>query len=154
MYPNRLGGSVCLAVNTSPGFRRNQKGEIGMIGDDVDYSQFPKYHEPVWAADAPIPAIGTRLHECGSRLGPFIVKKYFFEHGYIGLLCELEDPPEWFKKQKKQFPEMTGALCHLFPAEIEELRDDVMPSEEQDRLLKEVVPPRVPFSDKRMVIEF
>jgi hypothetical protein len=36
-----------------------------------------------------------------NRLGFGIVKGYFVEHGWFGMLVELRDPPDWWKKQMK-----------------------------------------------------
>ena len=45
------------------------------------------------------------------------MQKYFVEHGFIGLIVKPNDPPAWYIKQNG-----ADAVCHVFPAETEELR--------------------------------
>jgi len=50
-----------------------------------------------------------------NQLGPATVKGYFIEHGWLGLLCEFHDPPDWWKRQNAKEP---GRLGHIFGTEF------------------------------------
>jgi hypothetical protein len=66
-----------------------------------------------WSHESPPPAIGSRIRVRINNLGPATVTGYFRQDGFLGVLCRLEDPPEWHRKQNNNDP--TG---HVFGAEI------------------------------------
>ena len=89
------------------------------------YTEFEKL---AWASTKAIPAIGSKLNVKINGIGESIVKKYFVEYGFIGMLVTPQNPPAWYIKQNGADSE-----CHVFPAECEELRvlhADGKPNEE------------------------
>lgn len=71
-----------------------------------------------WSADFAPPAIGARVWVNMNDLGPARVVGYFTQHGWLGILADLEAPPAWHKRQNNNNPR-----GHLFGAEILELGD-------------------------------
>lgn len=63
-------------------------------------------------SDNPIPAVGTMLMVKMNGIGKATVLKYFVEHGYIGMIVQPVEPPEWYVKQNG-----ADEPCHVFPAE-------------------------------------
>ena len=78
------------------------------------YTEFEKL---AWVSTKAIPAIGTKLNVKINGIGESIVKKYFVEYGFIGMLVQPLDPPAWYIKQNG-----ADEPCHVYPAETEELR--------------------------------
>lgn len=72
-----------------------------------------------WSGDLPIPKIGEKVRINFNKLGSGIVKGYFIEHGYVGVLVKLDNPPEWKKKQHPPGSKYHG-VAHVFGAEIKE----------------------------------
>lgn len=65
------------------------------------------------------PAIGTRIQVTMNNLGPGTVRGYFTECGWLGLLVEFHEPPQWWVKQNAP----NRPLGHIFgiefkPAEV------------------------------------
>jgi hypothetical protein len=82
-----------------------------------EFSTPPAYVAPVWDhgkvmnPDAvkwshaePPPPIGARIVVTMNKCGPAVVTGYFVEDGWLGLRCDLTDPPEWHVKQNKGNP--------------------------------------------------
>ena len=78
------------------------------------YTEFEKL---AWISTKAIPAIGSKLNVKINGIGESIVKKYFVEYGFIGMLVTPQNPPAWYINQNGE-----GADCHVYPAECEELR--------------------------------
>ena len=78
------------------------------------YTEFEKL---AWISTKAIPAIGSKLNVKINGIGESIVKKYFVEYGFIGMLVTPQNPPAWYISQNGE-----GADCHVYPAECEELR--------------------------------
>ena len=76
------------------------------------------YIEPQWISRKAIPAVGETINVRINSIGASVVKKYFVEHGFLGLLVQPLNPPAWYIKQNG-----ADEPCHVFPAEVEELRD-------------------------------
>lgn len=90
------------------------------------YTEFDKLQ---WVSNKPIPAVGSEVEVKINGIGRSTVLKYFVEHGFIGLVVQPQNPPDWYKNQNKST--LDSALydweeCHVFPAEVLELqvRDD------------------------------
>ena len=49
-----------------------------------------------------------------SKLGPAVVRGYFTESGWLGLLVELSNPPRWWINQKVS----ERNICHIFGPEF------------------------------------
>jgi hypothetical protein len=54
---------------------------------------------PLWSGDGPPPRLGTRILVKMNGLGYGTVRGYFIESGWLGVHVELENPPDWWKKQ-------------------------------------------------------
>tara|TARA_B100000287_G_C20112291_1_gene574871 strand:- start:116 stop:442 length:327 start_codon:yes stop_codon:yes gene_type:complete len=91
----------------------------------ASYTEFEKLQ---WVSDKPIPAIGSEVCVKINGIGRSIVRKYFVEYGFIGLLVQPLSPPDWYIKQNG-----AGEPCHVFPAECLELQvrnEEGQPNEE------------------------
>ena len=77
------------------------------------YTEFEKLN---WVTTKAIPKIGEEVGVKINGIGRSIVKKYFVEHGFIGLLVQPLSPPDWYVKQNG-----ADEPCHVFPAECFEL---------------------------------
>ena len=76
------------------------------------------YIEPQWISRKAVPAVGETINVRINSIGASVVKKYFVEHGFLGLLVQPLNPPAWYIKQNG-----ADEPCHVYPAEVEELRD-------------------------------
>ena len=88
-------------------------------------ASYTEFEELTWVSTKPIPKVGTIINVRVNGIGKSEVLKYFVEYGFIGLFVQPLDPPEWYRKQNAS--EMDSALydwdaCHVYPAEVEELR--------------------------------
>lgn len=72
-----------------------------------------------WSGDTPPPPIGSRIVLTINSIGPAIVRGYFVEYGWLGVLTEVLDPPAWWIEQNcekgKPWP-----MGHAFGTEIKE----------------------------------
>jgi hypothetical protein len=66
-----------------------------------------------WSNKNSPPAIGSKVFSNMNRLGEGVVEGYFVEHGWLGVLVKLDNPPDWYVKQNKGNP-----LAHLFGTEL------------------------------------
>ena len=80
-------------------------------------------------ANKPLPPVDSEVTVKVNGIGVSKVLKYFVEHGFVGLIVQPIDPPEWYRKQNASTTD--SALydwdsCHVFPAECLEfqVRDD------------------------------
>ncbi len=67
----------------------------------------------LWSGAEPVPAIGAEIIVGMNRIGAARVKGYFSEAGWLGLLCDLHNPPDWHAKQNNG--DRTG---HIFGIEF------------------------------------
>ena len=70
-----------------------------------------------WVCNKPLPKAGDEVHVKINGIGRSVVKKYFVEHGFIGLIVQPQNPPTWYIEQNG-----VGESCHVFPAECLELQ--------------------------------
>jgi|TARA_B110000495_G_scaffold170054_1_gene157659 hypothetical protein len=85
------------------------------------YTEFTKLG---WISTKQIPKVGSEVNVKINGIGRSVVKKYFVEHGLIGLLVHPMNPPTWYRKQnasKKDSDLYDWDDCHVFPAECLEL---------------------------------
>ncbi|GAA3980036.1 hypothetical protein [Hymenobacter antarcticus] len=68
----------------------------------------------IWSADFAVPEIGSRVHIYMNGFGPAEVKAYFHADGYLGVICQPDEMPDWYKKQA---PGIT--LGYFFGRELE-----------------------------------
>ena len=66
-----------------------------------------------WSNPEPPPAIGADIVVTINSCGPATVTGYFTQGGFIGLLVELHNPPDWHVKQNKG-----SRRGHVFGAEF------------------------------------
>jgi len=52
-----------------------------------------------WSGKLPPPAIGEHVVIKMNRFGGATVTGYFIEHGWLGIVCRLDQQPEWHRKQ-------------------------------------------------------
>ena len=89
---------------------------------------YTEFSELQWVANKPLPAVGSEVEVKINGIGRSKVLKYFVEHGFIGLVVQPINPPDWYKNQNKL--DSAGLYdwdaCHVFPAECLEfqVRDD------------------------------
>lgn len=69
-----------------------------------------------WSKDEPPPEIGTRIRVTINNCGPAVVTGYFTQDGWLGIICDLTDPPDWHVKQNKGNPR-----GHVFGPEFERI---------------------------------
>lgn len=90
----------------------------------------PVYHadgvpiDMMWSGKMPLPAMGDRVYLKINSIGWAKVEGFCESHGYLGLLCRPENPPEWYVKQTKRNAEETVKATRLGPekAAVERLR--------------------------------
>lgn len=75
-----------------------------------------------WSGSKPIPAVGTAVQVGLNGLGPGTVIGYFSEHGWLGVLVHLLEPPVWWIKQNADLPVNVPRAAHLFGAELRGFR--------------------------------
>tara|TARA_R110002020_G_scaffold208685_2_gene414493 strand:+ start:1429 stop:1665 length:237 start_codon:yes stop_codon:yes gene_type:complete len=75
---------------------------------------FTGYTELKWTGEGSIPAVGETVEVKMNGLGSGKVSGYFAESGFIGLVVDLDSPPEWYLKQNNNefFP------THVFGTEL------------------------------------
>lgn len=72
---------------------------------------------PKWSGDEEPPAVGTKILISMNGIGPAIVRGYFVECGWLGVLTEVLSPPDWWVKQNVK-PGKPQPLSHAFGVEI------------------------------------
>lgn len=55
-----------------------------------------------WSANFPLPEIGSRVYIILNRIGWAVVKGYFAEAGYLGVMTLATNPPKWLRDQRKR----------------------------------------------------
>ena len=68
------------------------------------------------------PAIGDRVFVNINGFGAGTVRGYFIEFGWLGVYVEVDNPPDWYRKQIAAYPEVRPAnprrLPMIFGAEL------------------------------------
>lgn len=90
-----------------PPYERIRLKEGGEIADASDPAILR------WSADFDPPAIGTKILARINNCGEAVVVGYFQQGGFLGVICDLLDAPEWHRKQNNNDPR-----GHLFGAEM------------------------------------
>ncbi|WP_345237628.1 hypothetical protein [Hymenobacter saemangeumensis] len=67
-----------------------------------------------WSGTTAVPPIGSRVHIYMNGFGAAEVKAYFHADGYLGVICQPDEMPDWYQKQA---PGVT--LGHFFGRELE-----------------------------------
>jgi hypothetical protein len=57
-----------------------------------------------WSGDNPPPAIGENLKFYVNGIGRGTVLRYFAEYGWLGMIVQLDSPPDWYRKQHGDKP--------------------------------------------------
>lgn len=68
-----------------------------------------------WSGKNPVPAVGDTVRVRINQIGEGRVCGYFTQHGYLGLLVQPHNPPDWYIKQNGRY-----SSCHVFGAELAE----------------------------------
>jgi hypothetical protein len=72
---------------------------------------------PKWSGDKAPPAVGDKVRISMNGIGPAIVRGYFVEYGWLGVLTEVLNPPKWWVEQNVK-PGKPAPLGHAFGVEI------------------------------------
>lgn len=89
---------------------------------------FPVYlageTELKWSGKMTLPVIGSEVLVTMNKLGPGEVIGYCASHDWLGLMVKLENPPEWWKKQRGRMIEESARAAKIGPqqAALERLR--------------------------------
>ena len=97
---------------------------------------YTEFEQLQLVSNKPLPSVGSEVTVKINGIGVSKVLKYYVEHGFIGLVVQPVDPPEWYRKQNESKTE--SALydwdpCHVFPAEVAEFqvrKEDEKPNDE------------------------
>ena len=86
---------------------------------------YTEFEQLQLVSNKPLPSVGSEVNVAINGIGRSKVLKYFVEHGFIGLVVQPINPPDWYKNQNKST--LDSALydwdaCHVFPAEVTELQ--------------------------------
>ena len=73
---------------------------------------------PKWSSEKQPPAIGAVVKVTMNGLGAGVVKGYFVEDGWLGVLVKLSNPPGWWLKQNAAAIAKGQRLSHIFGAEL------------------------------------
>lgn len=57
---------------------------------------------PQWSGKSEIPPVGSTVQVQHSEWGQVTVKGYVVEDGFLGVVAEPKDPPQWWLDQKKR----------------------------------------------------
>lgn len=90
-------------------------------GNDVKPADIPV--EPKWSGEDEPPAIGTKIRVTINGIGPAIVRGYFVECGWLGLLVDVLSPPDWWVKQNVK-PGQPYPRSHVFGVECKPLKEE------------------------------
>ena len=97
---------------------------------------YTEFEQLQLVSNKPLPSVGSEVTVKINGIGVSKVLKYFVEHGFIGLVVQPVNPPDWYRMQNES--KTDSALydwepCHVFPAEVAELqvrKDDGKPDDE------------------------
>lgn len=79
----------------------------------MSYAQFETPPEHIrWCSTLALPAVGDRITVTFNKLGDGEVIGYFTEGGYLGLLVQLDQKPDWLLEQNPTGP------VHIFGPEF------------------------------------
>jgi len=70
-----------------------------------------------WSSKSAVPAIGAEITVTMNGIGHGIVRGYFTECGWFGLLVELANPPQWWIDQNKH-RKGSERWAHIFGPEF------------------------------------
>lgn len=54
-----------------------------------------------WSAPFPLPEVGDNVTITMNRIGPAIVKGYFSQGAYVGVMTFATEPPKWLRDQQR-----------------------------------------------------
>lgn len=75
-----------------------------------------------WSGAGEVPAVGAHVHIYLNGFGPAEVKAYFHADGYLGVICQPNEMPAWYRQQS---PGVT--LGHFFGRELDSFRPQHTP---------------------------
>ena len=94
-------------------YKELPKGWINYIPKDGEEPP----EAPKWSGEKEPPPVGAKINVRINGVGPGIVKGYFVEYGWLGVLHDVLDPPAWWIKQN--VVDGKKPLGHAFGVEIE-----------------------------------
>jgi hypothetical protein len=66
-----------------------------------------------WGGDGAPPDVGSRVIVRVNKIGAGKVLGYFLEEGFLGVLVQPDNAPDWYRKQNGG-----NVPCHVFGAEL------------------------------------
>ena len=75
---------------------------------------YTEFEQLQWVANKTLPPVDSEVTVKVNGIGVSKVLKYFVEHGFIGLVVQPIDPPEWYRKQNASTTDSAGDTCQLF----------------------------------------
>jgi len=103
---------------------------------------YTEFDELQWVCNKPLPPVDSEVTVKVNGIGVSKVVRYFVEHGFIGLVVQPVDPPEWYRKQNASTTDSAlydWDACHVFPAEVAEFQVRKEDGEPNDEFYKEVL---------------
>lgn len=76
-----------------------------------------------WSGEDAPPAIGTKIRITINGIGPAIVRGYFSECDWLGLLVDVLSPPDWWVRQNVK-PGKPYPRSHVFGVEFKPLKEE------------------------------
>ena len=70
--------------------KKTKHGDAVLVNDGRGY---------LWSGAADVPGIGERVRVRMNGLGLGTVTGYLVEHGWLGVRVQLDNPPDWYRKQ-------------------------------------------------------
>ena len=76
---------------------------------------YTEFEQLQWVANKPLPAVGSEVEVKINGIGRSTVLKYFVEHGFIGLVVQPQNPPDWYKNKTSPLwiPPFMIDACHV-----------------------------------------
>lgn len=68
-----------------------------------------------WGGKEPPPSIGSKVTVAVNMIGAGVVRSYFVQEGFLGVLVKPDAPPDWYIKQNG-----ADQPCHVFGAELKQ----------------------------------
>jgi hypothetical protein len=105
---------------------------------------YTEFEELQWVCNKPLPPVDSEVTVKVNGIGVSKVLKYFVEHGFIGLVVQPVNPPDWYRMQNES--KTDSALydwepCHVFPAECLEFEVRNDDGKVDEAFYKEVLQP-------------
>jgi len=88
-----------VEVYNQPGIRVSARAAGGYLYITAFHPEVVDRETLKWSSEAAPPEVGDSVK---TRMGDATVLAFHGSHGYLGIIAELSDPPEWFTAQAKK----------------------------------------------------